>query len=115
MHSGAHEEDLSAMSAIQSLIVSPLSEKQVQPNSEIQDTRDQEPLADRTSEEMQDHQESQESSLSANQERNLLALAMSYLPSLPPEFLKAPRAGPPNSIFTLDILVRGHFLQQFTN
>lgn len=107
MHTGAHEEDLNAMSAIQSLVVCQQPpEKQVnqslQYNEYLQDSREE--LGEqRVYEELQD-QDTQESEQSP-QERNSLPPTISYLPLLPQEFLKAPRAGPPNSVFTLDILV----------
>ena len=63
---------------------------------------------------LQDHQDTQDPEQEQEQqpqlstsssERSLLPSTTPYLPSLPREFLKAPRVGPPNSVFTLDILV----------
>lgn len=114
---GAHEEDLSSMSSIQSLILrqqppDKLSDQDLQQEQELQELllqHEQHELLQNSEEQSHEQHEDHESEqpIPSLEQFSSLSNPLSnlYLPSLPQEFLKTPRAGPPNSTSTLDILV----------
>lgn len=110
---GAHEEDLSSMSSIQSLVLRQQPPDKLQPDLELQQEQDMETTQEEPhavpedqGHEHEEHDQVDQPFPSLEQFSSLInPLANLYLPPLPNELLKAPRAGPPTSASTLDILV----------
>lgn len=98
MRTGALEEDLSSLSSQQTLVLLPQPpEQQKQALSTSREDQSQRNEGEKEPPEIP--------TLSVGSSSPTRLSPSSYLPALPKEFLKTPRAGPPSDTFTLDILV----------